>query len=86
MQEYTNTICNFYNNLKWYMEKDEVAELLDIMQDHYEYNLTRTEIEKSLNDNVMYHINEAIMEDNETNFWIYLCLVLDNLTIFRVYE
>ena len=79
MKDYVETICNYFNNLKGYMEKDEIVELLSIMEHYYDYGIERTAIRKALNEKKMAKLNTEVENDESLNFYIDLYMILKDL-------
>ena len=68
MENYCYNICNFFNNLCGYMEKEEINELLKIIgNDMIEFELTDTDIDI---------INDYVLVDNGKEFYKYLRNIL----------
>jgi len=79
MKDYVETICSYFNNLKGYMEKEEIVELLNIMEDYYNYGISRTSIENALTDKKLEKLNIEVENSETTNFYIDLFMILRDL-------
>jgi len=65
VKEYVNNICNYFNNLKGYMEDYELLELIKLVNYNKNYEFENILISDNLTEDKIKQFNDYIIDDSD---------------------